>query len=58
MDNWFSSVAMDPTWPVVVLGLGAAGVVATCVMLVRQIEPRRKPDAERIARRREPRTAH
>jgi hypothetical protein len=58
MDNWFSSVAMDPTWPAVVAAIGATGAIATVVMLVRQREPRRKPDAERIARRREPRSAH
>jgi hypothetical protein len=58
MDNWFSSVAMEPTWPAIIGAIGLAGVIATVVMLVRQIEPRRKPDLERIARRREPRTAH
>lgn len=58
MDNWFSSVAMDPTWPALVGAIGLSGAIATCIALVRQVEPRRKPDVERIARRREPRAAH
>ncbi|MCR8670034.1 hypothetical protein [Agrococcus sp. HG114] len=58
MEPWFSSVASDPTWIVIVGVIAAIGSIATVVVLIVQREPRRKPDLERIARRREPRAAH
>jgi hypothetical protein len=56
--SWASGVAADPTWLAILAGIGALGSLATVVVLVRQQAPRRKPDLERIARRREHRTAH
>ncbi|WP_425843840.1 hypothetical protein [Agrococcus sp. TSP3-2-1] len=56
--TWASSVATDPTWLAIIAAIGAVGSLATVVVLLRQQAPRRKPDLERIARRREPRSAH
>lgn len=56
--TWASSVATDPTWLLIVAAIGAAGSLATVLVLLREQAPRRKPDLERIARRREPRSAH
>ncbi|MCH1884071.1 hypothetical protein [Agrococcus sp. ARC_14] len=51
--NWFSVVPMDPTWIAVLGALGALGLIATVVMLVRQSSPRTRVDRDRVARRRE-----
>lgn len=56
--TWASSVATDPTWLAIIAAIGVVGSLATVVVLLRQQAPRRKPDLERIARRREPRSAH
>lgn len=56
--TWASSVATDPTWLAIIAAIGAVGSLATVVVLLRQQAPRRKPDFERIARRREPRPSH
>lgn len=56
--TWASSVATEPTRLAIIAAIGAVGSLATVVVLLRQQAPRRKPDLERIARRREPRSAH
>lgn len=56
--GWASSVATDATWLAILAAIGGVGSLATVVVLLRQQAPRRKPDLERIARRREPRSAH
>ncbi|WP_405218494.1 hypothetical protein [Agrococcus sp. Ld7] len=48
-----STAALDPTWLAIVATIGAVGLIATAVTLVRQTTPPTRVDRERVARRRE-----
>lgn len=51
--NWLSTAMLDPSWIAVMGAIGAVGLIATVVVLVRQATPRARVDWERISRRRE-----
>ncbi|WP_347754622.1 hypothetical protein [Agrococcus sp. ProA11] len=50
--TWLSTAAMDPTWLGIVAAIGALGLIATAIALVRQAAPPTRVDRERVARRR------
>lgn len=51
--TWLSTAAMDPTWLGIIVAIGALGLIATVIVLIRQAAPPTRVDRERVARHRE-----